>query len=151
MSGMLCHGLIGVLHTGQCEAGRIIPGGGWLESPLCSRNSSQSLRHSCFILAGSRKMTTFRKLPTSSPRMPAIRRNSGSEITWYWFQCVRRLADNVAELEDRQVHRDNQGADNCAEKNDNDWLEKAVKRVNGIIDCLFVVISNLAKQCFKRA
>lgn len=53
--------------TGSCEGSTTIPGGGGSYSSGSSRISRASRRHCHSMRLGKRRITTFRKLPISSP------------------------------------------------------------------------------------
>src|ERR1019366_2594942 len=61
-----------------------------------------------------------------------------------------KISDDSAELEDRQVHCDDQAPDHHAQKDDDDWLEQARKRRDRIIDLAFEKIGNLGQHAVER-
>src|SRR3990167_1282682 len=72
MMGMLWIILIGVWHAGHCDLGLNKlnrEAGSLVES---SRNSWHALRHFVSNILGNRTITTFKKLPTIKPRIPAM-------------------------------------------------------------------------------
>ncbi len=77
-TGMFCSAVIGAAHDGQRERGTrrfsLSAGGGSRPS-----SSAQSARHSACIMIGIRWITTFRKEPITSPRIPAAAARSAGE------------------------------------------------------------------------
>ena len=63
----------------------------------------------------------------------------------------RRGQIDRAELEDRQVHRDDEAADHDAEEHDDDRLEQARQRRHGVVDLALVEVGDLAQHAVERA
>src|SRR5918911_4985933 len=88
-------------------------------------------------------MTTFRKLPTQSPTIAA------TATATYGYATI--TLDDGAELEDRQIHRDDQAADDDTQEHDHHRLEQARQRCHGVIDFALVEIGDLAEHIVERA
>src|SRR5688572_8002090 len=90
--------------------------------------------------------------PSSSELMPtriaisqkSLRRRSRSATPC----SLRQLRDQV---EDRQIHRDDDAADDTTEERDHDRLEQRQQARNGGVDFFFVKIRNLRKHRVERA
>src|SRR5271156_540291 len=82
-------------------------------------------------------MTTFRKLPTTRPSSNAEPTNSAGDCA---SSCstAAALADHGTEFEDRQVHRDDQAADQYAQDRHDQRLEQARHTVDRVVDVFFV-------------
>src|ERR1700754_4105945 len=70
-------------------------------------SSALSTRQPRSIISGRRWITTFRKLPI---RSPSKARTSGDSKTPTTCESIDAGLDDLAELEDRQVHRDHDAA-----------------------------------------
>src|SRR6185437_2997377 len=144
---MFCNAVMGALQAGQAERGttrlkRSFVGGaaGSVAARSGPASSAHSSRHWRSIMIGTRWMTTLRKLPTTRPstRQTPMNRagdearraitdglqSDGQEnaarraaFSYGWVVCPR--SDDLTHLEDRQVHRDDEAADQHAE-NDHD-------------------------------
>ena len=67
-------------------------------------------------------------------------------------RCARRARQiDRAQLEDRQVHRDHEAADDDAEEHDDDRLEQARQRRDRVVDLALVEVGDLAQHVVERA
>src|SRR5580658_7206747 len=111
---MLCRALIGARQDGQQERGSTrVNGAGWpgAVAVVCGGDAHCAC-HCRSSMIGSRYTTTFRKLPTTRPTADAVAMNATGDCA---SSSSTALADDGTELEDRQVHRDHQAADQHAE------------------------------------
>src|ERR1700722_8640453 len=91
-------------------------------------------------------MTTFRKLPTISPITNTEPANhagytayrAAMSVNMRWRAPRAPLADDLTELEDRQVHRDHHAADEHAEDGHDERLEQARHAVDRVVDLRLV-------------
>ena len=77
----------------------------------CANNSEHSLCQLCSIILGSRKMTTFKKLPTISPsKVQVIVKKKGSYRAFMveLFSLCSTPSNHRAQHKDRRVHGDHQ-------------------------------------------
>src|SRR5438445_3500465 len=63
----------------------------------------------------------------------------------------RSSADHVAELEDRQIHRDHHAADDGADDDHDERFEQARQRVDRVVDLLLVKLGDLEQHRIERA
>src|SRR5476649_2442621 len=109
--GMFCQAVMGARQAGQAERGTMRLKGSSEPSDAASASScAHSARHCRSSITGRRWMTTFRKLPISSPSARHAPMNSAGEAA---KTSIRRNAvlDDRTQLEDGQVHRDHESAD----------------------------------------
>ena len=99
------------------------------------------------------RMTTLRKLPTRSPStrssamgQPRTNRTRAARDAPRGFrQCHLAVSRNDrAELEDRQVHRDDHAADQHAEDGHDERLEQGGHAVDRVVDLRLVEVGDLA-------
>src|SRR5215204_4784787 len=105
-----CHA-IAWPHEGQRERGVDSVIAGVVSSCATPSTSALSIRQPRSSISGRRWMTTFRKLPMQRPKRPRTR---GERRTSAKGTCL----NDLAQLEDRQVHRDDDAADERAQDDD---------------------------------
>src|SRR5256885_14857093 len=156
-------------HAGQRERGtkRLNLSAGAMASP---RKSAHSYRQPRSIIFGKRWMTTFRNEPTTSPN---TRRSHGNTVGWaaalrmsligpskkgYGLavtlsnRCAMELMlDRLADLEDRQVHRDHHAADQHAEHHHDHRFHQTGERVDRIVDLRLEEVCDFAEHGIERA
>src|SRR6187397_2802352 len=102
-------------------------------------------------------MTTFRKLPTDRPIQM---RNTRTGHPWLrrWVANTRgaseasvAAADDPTQLEDRQVHGNDQTTDEHAENRHDHRLHQRGQVVDRVVDLLFVVRGRLVEHGIERA
>src|SRR5690606_35828692 len=129
-------------------------GAGWPagagSTARCAAISSASASHWACIMRGRRWMTTLRKLPTSSPKTAAQARVSPGvtqkcSATPLKPPPASRL-DDLAELEDRQVHGDHQAADQRAQHHHDEGLHQRGQALDGVVHFALVDVRGLAEH-----
>src|SRR6267143_2025831 len=156
-------------HAGQRERGtkRLNLSAGAIASPRRSAHSSCQPRS---IIFGKRWMTTFRNEPTMSPsardshgntigwaaalRMSLIGSNKkgyGRAVTLSTGCAMEIMLDRLADLEDRQVHRDHHAADQHAEHHHDHRFHQAGERGDCVVDLSLEEIGDLAEHGIERA
>src|ERR1700676_1432867 len=154
---MFCSAWIGALQAGQQERGTTrLNGGGSAAAGLAAAlaatwaatapgGEAGGCGHCacpcCSSMIGSRWITTFRKLPTMRPTSSATAINAVGDCA---SRSSTRLADDGTELEDRQVHGDDQAADQHAQNRHDQRLEQARHAVDRGIDVVFIEASDFA-------
>src|SRR5210317_1549721 len=115
--GILCQGLIGVLHDGQFEAGFDKVSGSGFSLGSISKKTSQSLRQVCCIMAGNRRITTFKKLPMTAPSKKIVGYHSALICASASSSAIGKPSGlyHRAQHKDRQVHCNHQATDQYAE------------------------------------
>src|SRR5882724_2714864 len=121
---MFCRAVIGALQAGQADRGTTRLNGPLLSGAGVLWSSAHCARHWRSRMMGSRQMTTFRKLPTSSPSTRQVPMNRPAEAASssrtdifrapkenaarargvVRLNSVRASADDRTQLEDGQVH-----------------------------------------------
>src|SRR5712692_11095981 len=115
-------------------------------------------------------MTTFRNEPTTSPnarhshgntigwaavlRISLIGSNKkgyGRAVTLSTRRVMEIMLDRLADLEDRQVHRDHHAADQNAEHHHDHRFHQTGKRVDRVVDLLLEEVGDLAEHGIERA
>src|SRR5690348_12002771 len=106
-------------------------------------------------MMGRRWMTTLRKLPTTRPSTrqtpmnragdeasrgitawlsPVVKENAARSAAFSEGLTTEAGSDDLPHLEDRQVHGDDEAADQHAEDHHDQRLEQARHRVHGVVD-----------------
>src|SRR5881392_188820 len=115
-------------------------------------------------------MTTFRNEPTTSPN---TRHSHGNTVGWAaalrisligsnkkgygWTvtpsprYVMRIMLDRLADLEDRQVHRDHHAADQHAEHHHDHRFHQTGERVNRVVDLRLEEVGDFAEHGIERA
>lgn len=121
-------------------------------------------------------MTTFRKLPITSANANTTPMKSGADsvnssgmksLRQAWSKPIRKrrsedtpnavsrkmccFLNHRTQLEDRQIHRNNESTNENAENGHDHGLEQAGKIVYGIVDIFFIEIRNLGGHLVQRA
>src|SRR5437762_10118243 len=81
----------------------------------------------------------------------ATRSNSSHLILPISSLFFSTLTHQRAELEDRQIHRDDQSADDDAEHDHDDRLHQSGQIRDGVVDLVFVKLGHLLEQRIERA
>ena len=93
----------------------------------CSNNSEHSRRQLYSIILGSRRMTTFKKLPTISPsKVQVIAKKKGSYRASMveLFSLCSTPSHHRAQHKDRQVHGDHQSTYLNPQHRHDDWFDQ---------------------------
>src|SRR5882672_9500163 len=99
-------------------------------------SSALSMRQPRSIISGRRWITTVRKLPMHRPSAAST---SGDSKTSRVRASIDNIgSDDLAELEDRQVHRDHDAADQCAQNHDDERLHQTRQTLHRLIDLVFI-------------
>ena len=115
----------------------------------CANNSEHSRRQLCSIILGSRKMTTFKKLPTISPsKVQVIVKKKGSckASIVELFSLCSTPSNHRAQHKDRQVHGDHQSTYQNPQHRHDDGFNQRAQAVHGVVNCRLIVICYFAQH-----
>src|SRR5665213_1950952 len=104
---------------GAWQAGHAERGTTRLKRSACAgaaapESCAHSARHCLCSMTGTRWITTFKKLPTRRPTTAQATVNSTGEAAKTSIRRKRLCLDDRAQLENRQVHGDDESADQDA-------------------------------------
>ena len=115
----------------------------------CANNSEHSRRQLCSIILGSRKMTTFKKLPTISPsKVQVIVKKKGScrASIVELFSLCSTPSNHRAQHKNRQVHGDHQSAYQHPKNRHDQRFHQRAQAVYRVIDRRLVVIGDFTQH-----
>src|SRR5580704_7547120 len=176
---MFCSAVIGALQEGHAERGTIrlngsrIAAGIVLAPESVATSSLHCWRHWRSSMIGRRWITTLRKLPTTRPNARQVPMNKDGEAASSAStdmlvvsrkasaaRDARRLRvcfvqrgclNHRRQLEDWQIHGDNEAADHHAEDQHDEWLKQARHRIDGVVDLCLVEGRHLSRHLIERA
>src|SRR5450755_1755365 len=139
IKGMFSCQEIACPHEGQREGGADSVSGGASSMATPSRSAL-----SCFQprsrMSGMRWMTTLRKLPMQRPKRA---RTNGERKISAESIGPSPPSDHLAQLEDRQVHGNDDAADEGAEDDDDERLHQARQALHRLVNLVFVELGGL--------
>src|ERR1700722_14497118 len=148
---MFCQAVMGARQAGQAERGTMrLKGSADVSGAAPAASSSHSARHCLSSITGRRWMTTFKKLPISSPTARhAPMKSAGSAAK----TSIRRNAvlDDRTQLEDGQGHRNHESADEDAQDHHDERLPETRHGIDSVVDFRFVEGCDFAGHGIERA
>src|SRR5579883_1716538 len=138
ISGILSCAASGCLQCGQCEACRTSPGGAG-SSPGGNSSTSRASRFQvCISRGGRRRITTFRKLPTSRPSTNAAAIHTAAGTPASSVIAIVARSESAGQLEDRQIQANHHAADQHANNYHDQRFEQRGERIDRVVDFFFV-------------